>query len=72
MAKKKQKYYVVWKGHEPGIYHSWPECQKQIEGFPTARYKSFKTLIEAEVAFKGDSDEYVGHGGKKVLNNFWQ
>ncbi|NOR86144.1 MAG: hypothetical protein GQ527_00905, partial [Bacteroidales bacterium] len=21
--KKKQKYYVVWKGHHPGIYESW-------------------------------------------------
>ncbi|MGE5774650.1 MAG: viroplasmin family protein, partial [Chloroflexota bacterium] len=30
---QKQKYYVVWKGHRPGIYTSWAECEKQVKGF---------------------------------------
>jgi ribonuclease HI len=48
----KQKYYVVWKGHQPGIYTSWPDCQEQVVGFPEADYKSFKTKAEAEFAYK--------------------
>ena len=30
---KKQKYYVVWKGVSPGVYHSWTDCQLQIKGY---------------------------------------
>ena len=47
----KQKYYVVWKGHRPGIYDSWAKCQEQIKGFPDADYKSFKTRKEADWAY---------------------
>lgn len=50
---KKQKYYVVWEGHVPGIYDSWEKCQKQTISFPAAKYKAFETLKEAESAFKG-------------------
>ncbi|WP_026473938.1 ribonuclease H1 domain-containing protein [Alkaliflexus imshenetskii] len=46
------KYYVVWKGRKPGIYNNWNDCKEQITGFEEARYKSFKTLAEAEMAFK--------------------
>lgn len=47
------KYYVVWKGRQPGIYESWAECQIQVEGFPGARYKSYKGKREAVLAFRG-------------------
>ncbi|HMQ62833.1 MAG TPA: ribonuclease H family protein [Flavilitoribacter sp.] len=50
---KQQKYYVVWKGHVPGIYDSWAECQLQIKAYPDARYKSYPTKAEAERAYKG-------------------
>ncbi|WP_370453867.1 viroplasmin family protein [Proteiniphilum sp. X52] len=52
MAKK--KFYVVWKGVKPGIYHSWDDCKAQISGFESALYKSFSTLEEAEKAFSGN------------------
>lgn len=48
----KQKYYAVKVGKETGIYKTWPECQKQVSGYPSAKYKSFDTLMEAE--------EYIG------------
>lgn len=48
---KKSKYYVVWKGINPGIYTSWEECQKQITGFEKALYKSFESPEEAQKAF---------------------
>lgn len=43
-----KKYYAVREGRKPGIYHSWPEAQKQILRYSGATYKSFKTLAEAE------------------------
>ncbi|MDV5170036.1 ribonuclease H family protein [Photobacterium rosenbergii] len=46
-----KKYYVVWKGRETGIFTTWPKCQSLVDGFAGARFKSFPTLEEAEVAF---------------------
>ncbi len=40
-------YYAVKKGIEPGVYTSWEECNKQIDGFSGAEYKKFKTEAEA-------------------------
>lgn len=48
-----QKYYVVWKGRETGVFNDWASCKRHIDHFPGARYKSFKTLKDAEAAFKG-------------------
>ena len=56
---KKNKYYVVWQGVEPGIYSSWAACQQQIKGYPGARYKSFKTREEAEAAFGSSYDDFI-------------
>jgi len=50
----KKKYYVVWIGHNPGIYDSWGVCQEQIKNYPGAKYKSFKTKAAAEEAY-GDN-----------------
>ncbi|CAI5469108.1 unnamed protein product [Closterium sp. Yama58-4] len=43
----KTKYYAVRKGHQPGIYLTWPECQRQVNNFKGNEYKTFKTLDEA-------------------------
>jgi len=56
---KKRKYYVVWQGHQPGVYDSWTNCQLQIKGFPGARYKSFGSLEEAQEAYGGSPDEFI-------------
>ncbi len=50
----KNKYYVVWRGRNPGIYGSWGECFRQVEGFAGARYKGFLTQEEAVEAFRED------------------
>ncbi len=63
MAKKK-KYYVVWEGNETGVFESWADCQLQIKGYPNAKYKSFKTLAEAEAAYHGTATEHIGSGTK--------
>lgn len=55
----KQKYYVVWKGVTPGVYDSWEECRKQVDGFEGARYKSFATKAEADKYFSEPSHLFV-------------
>lgn len=42
------KYYAVRKGRKQGVFFSWEECKKQIDGFSGAEYKSFKEKKEAE------------------------
>jgi ribonuclease HI len=46
-----KKFYVVWVGRETGVFTSWPVTKKQIDQFPGARYKSFKTQEESEAAY---------------------
>lgn len=60
MGKKKQKYYVVWKGRKTGVFETWEECAQQIHGFTDAIYKSFKTRQLAEEAFKSESEKFIG------------
>jgi len=66
MAKKKQKYYVVWEGVNPGIYLSWDECNLQIKGYPGAKYKSYSSKEEAQAAYGESYDDHIG-ANKKVL-----
>ena len=56
---KKKKFYVVWSGLNPGIYHSWDDCQAQIKGVKGAVYKSFDSKEEAERAYASPAYEYV-------------
>jgi ribonuclease HI len=49
--KKAKKYYVVWQGRKTGVFTTWEECQQQIHQFSGAKYKSFPTKKEAELAF---------------------
>ena len=60
----KQKYYVVWEGRKPGLYESWDECKKQVDGFEKAKYKSFESRAEAERAAKGNYWQSVSTAGK--------
>ncbi|MBL7923057.1 MAG: ribonuclease H family protein [Bacteroidia bacterium] len=48
----KIKFYVVWEGRRPGVYNTWDECKRNIEGFPNAKYKSFASRKEAEAAYE--------------------
>ncbi|GAF01685.1 ribonuclease H1 domain-containing protein [Saccharicrinis fermentans] len=62
---KKNKFYVVWNGHSPGIYTNWTECQKNISGVSNVRYKGFPTLVEAEQAYAETPDKYWGNKAQK-------
>ena len=63
---KKQKYYVVWVGIEPGVYDNWEDASEQVITYPGARYKSFNSRAEAIRAFRGDDDAE----GRTLINLF--
>jgi ribonuclease HI len=48
----KNRFYVVWHGHKPGIYSSWNDCRKQVEGVKDARFKGFPDKFSADAAYK--------------------
>lgn len=50
-ARKGPKFYVVWVGRQAGIFSTWDECNRQVKGYPKARYKAFPSREEAEAAF---------------------
>ena len=56
----KNKFYVVWKGRNPGVYSRWDDCKKEIEGVKGAKYKGFPDRASAEAAFKEGPDNYWG------------
>lgn len=60
MAKAKQKWYVVWRGKQPGIYTTWADCEAQVKGAQASLYKAFSTPQEAEAAFAGNPYDYIG------------
>lgn len=64
MAKKK-KFYVVWKGKNPGIYTSWAACKKEVIGYDGAKYKGFFTAEEARKAFDKPFAEVLPAGNNK-------
>src|SRR3990172_7635540 len=56
----KQRFYIVWKGHQPGVFDTWAKCQQQIAGFSGAEYKSFARREDAEKAFTESFAQYRG------------
>ncbi|MFD0673806.1 ribonuclease H [Cohnella sp. GCM10027633] len=64
----KQKWYVVWVGKEPGLYITWDECKRQVDGFDGAKYKSYESKSEAEIAYAAGWKKTFGQahasGGK--------
>lgn len=58
MGRGKKKYYVVWKGKQPGIFEDWESCKASVSGEKGARYMGFDTLQEAEEALQSDPHKY--------------
>lgn len=49
------KFYAVRNGSKPGIYTDWETTKAQVNGFPGAIYKGFKTRSEAEAFMSGSA-----------------
>ena len=46
------KFYVVFKGHNPGVYDNWDEVKEQTHGFSGAMYKGYNSAEEATEAYR--------------------
>lgn len=53
------KFYAVKIGRKTGIFQTWDECAKNVNKFPGAVYKSFKTREEAEIFLNGPLPSYA-------------
>ena len=43
----KNNFYAVRNGYTTGIFDTWAECKKQVDGFQNCEYKGFRTRQEA-------------------------
>lgn len=64
-----KKYYVVWEGKKTGVFESWDEVKRYIQGFAGAKYKSFPTRQVAEEAFR--NPDSVVPTPKKKKNKYY-
>lgn len=57
-----QKFYAVKKGRKTGIFKNWEACKRQVSGFSNAKFKSFKTLPDAQayLGIKSNQLEKLG------------
>ena len=62
------KYYAVKKGKHPGIYTTWKDCQKEIDHFKDAKFKSFDSKKEALAYLKQNRRE-VSMNIKQIKEN---
>jgi len=62
----KQSVYAVRVGRSPGLYHTWADCQAQVNGFSGARFKKFSTEAEARTFLDGDEAQDVAAGNAIV------
>jgi ribonuclease HI len=53
MKSSKSAFYAVRSGHKPGIYRSWEECRRHVDGYSNAEYKRFTSRGEAELYLNG-------------------
>lgn len=49
-----ESYYVVKKGHKPGIYKTWLECKAAVDGFKGPIFKKFASFDEANEFYKSE------------------
>lgn len=52
-----KKFYVVWAGHQTGVFDNWEDAKIAVTGFPGARYKSYPTSEEAARAYRRGAAE---------------
>lgn len=50
-------WYVVFKGRRPGVYPSWPTCNREVYGYPGNLYQGYMEKAEAYEAY----DKYLAY-----------
>ena len=73
MSKKKKKsYYIIIKGHKPGLYTTWfgsKGAAEQVQGYQNAVYKGFYTKEEAQEWLKKFNPERLPPDLLKLVGN---
>ena len=69
---RKKKFYVVWKGRNPGIYDNWQDCKLQVDGQEGAKYKSFETRDAADEAFARSYEHYLRKAPAEQRKPRWE
>lgn len=64
-----KKYYAVKKGRRPGIYKTWAECQKEVSGYPNAKFKGFLTLEGANEWLQATENTVIPTKAVNYSNN---
>ncbi len=59
MGQEMSKYYAVANGYQTGIFRTWEETKPLVNGYSGAKYKSFKTLEEAQQYLNGTTPDKV-------------
>lgn len=59
-------YYAVHSGAKTGIFNTWDECKKYINGFKGAKYKKFDNIQDAEYFVK--YGKFINKSNKKENN----
>ena len=62
-------YYVVKKGHHIGIFKTWGECKKAVEGYKNPVFRKFDTFEEAKDFLKNGSSSSVSIKSKSHLTD---
>lgn len=47
-----RRFYVVWKGRNPGVYYSLEDAMEQVDGYPGASFQSFEDSAKATAAYR--------------------
>lgn len=64
-----KRYYVVWKGRQPGVYDDFNDAMEQVDDFPGAMFKSYDSPQAAAEAFrKGTARSESREIGSLLLN----
>lgn len=64
-SKKAVKFYAVHKGYKCDVFDNWLDCQKQINGYKGAVYKSFLSRQEALDFMKYGNHKIYGEHSRK-------
>jgi ribonuclease HI len=62
-----QKFYVVWAGRRTGVFSDWATTRSLVDKFAGARYKSFPTRAEAELAFRAGKPARITSAAKSAI-----
>lgn len=63
------KFYVVFKGRNPGVYDDWTDALEQVRGFKGAVYKGYSSSAEAAYAYRNAVRKVDGNDLGVFLSN---